>query len=132
MNISLTIIGVFAVLLATAAAFLGQDDVENGEIFPWQFIASCVFGFMITHGEYYLPTFAWMYGHLADDGFAGGILSACVAALAETCVASLPMFAGIALHALLTAWDDRLPLKTGARHSRRGRSVAFLRVFSIR
>jgi hypothetical protein len=40
MNISLTIICTIAVLLAVAAAFLGQDDVENGVIFPWQFIAS--------------------------------------------------------------------------------------------
>jgi len=132
MNISLTIICVFAVLLATAAAFLGQDDVENGEIFPWQFIASCVIGFMITHGEYYLPTFAWMYCHLADDGFAGGILSACVAALAETFVACLPMLAGIALHTLLSVWDEHLPLAAGTRQTRRGRMVAFLRALAIR
>ena len=91
MNISLTIICAIAVLLATATAFLGQDDVENGVIFPWQFIASCVIGFLITHGEYYLPTYVWMYGHLAGDGFAGKFLSACVAALAETFLACLPM-----------------------------------------
>ncbi len=132
MNISLTIICTIAVLLATVTAFLGQDDVEHGVIFPWQFIASCVIGFLITHGEYYLPTFAWLYGYLADDGFAGGFLSACVAALAETCVASLPMLAGIALHVLLTAWDDRFPLTTYTRLTRRGWLVAFLRGFAIR
>lgn len=131
MNISLTIICVIAVLLATAAAFLGRDDVENGVILPWQFIASCAIGFLITHGAYYLPTFTWMYGHLAGDGFAGGFLSACVAALAETFVASLPMFAGIALHVLLSAWDERIPLTTYNRLSRRGWLVAFLRGFTI-
>ena len=132
MNISLTIICAIAVLLATATAFLGQDDVENGVIFPWQFIASCVIGFLITHGEYYLPTYVWMYGHLAGDGFAGKFLSACVAALAETFLACLPMLAGIALYTLRSVWDEHLPLETGARQTRRGRMVAFLRAFTIR
>jgi|GEM_PF-1797928 len=132
MNISLTIICAIAVLLAIATAFLGQDDVENGVIFPWQFIASCVIGFLITHGEYYLPTFAWMDGNLAGDGFAGKLLSACVAALAETVVACLPMLAGIVLHTLLSVWDEQRPLPTGTRLTRRGRMVAFLRAFAIR
>ncbi|KQV59303.1 MULTISPECIES: hypothetical protein [unclassified Duganella] len=132
MNISLTIICTIAVALATAIAFLAQDDVKNGVIFPWQFIASCVIGFLITHGEYYVPTFAWMYGHLADDGIAGGFLSACVAALAEICVASLPMLAGIALHVFLSAWDERFPLTTYTRLSRRDWLVSFLRGFAIR
>jgi len=132
MNISLTIICGIAVLLAMATAFLGQDDVKNGVIFPWQFIASCVIGFLITHGEFYLPTFAWMYRHLDGDGIAGTLLSACVAALAETFVACLPMLAGITVHTLLSVWDENLPLATGARQTRLGRMVAFLRAFAIR
>jgi hypothetical protein len=90
------------------------------------------FCFLITHGEYYLPTFEWMYGHLADDGFAGKFLSACVAAVAEASVANLPMLTGIALHFFLSAWDERFPLTTYTRLSRRGWLVAFLRGFAIR
>jgi len=50
MNISLTIICAIAVLLAIATAFLGQDDVENGVIFPWQVIFSM---------RYRFPDHAW-------------------------------------------------------------------------
>ena len=132
MNISLTILCAIAVLLSTACAFLGRDDAEYGVIFPWQFISSYVIGFLITHGEYYQMAYAWMYLHLIGDGAAGMLVSAGFASAVETIVASLPMLAGIALHVLLSAWDERHPLPTCARHSRRGIVVACLRGFAIR
>jgi len=132
MNISLTILCAIAVLLSMACAFLGQDDIEHGVIFPWQFISSSVIGFMMTHGEYYQMVYAWMYARLISDGAAGMIVSAGFASAVETAVASLPMLAGIALHVLLSAWDERHPLTTCARQSRRGKMVAFLRAFAIR
>jgi len=132
MNISLTILCVIAVLFAMAGAFLAQDDVERGAIFPWQYIGSIGIGFLITHGEYIQKAYAWIYADLVGDGIAGIIVGAGFASLVETGVASLPMLAGIALHVLLSAWDERAPLMSGVGQSRRGRVVAFLRWFAIR
>lgn len=98
MNISLTILCVIAVLFAVVAAFLGRDDVENGVIFPWQIVASCAIGFLITHGQYYLTTYAWMYERLMGDGVAGMVLSAVIAFFVEAGVAGLTAVPQDALH----------------------------------
>lgn len=131
MNISLTILCSVAVTLSIAVSFLGQDDVEQGAIFPWHFVGALGLGILITHGECFQKAYSWMYPHLNGDGIAGVVVSSGFATLVEILIASLPMLAGIALHILLSAWDERSPLATGAGQSRRGRVVALLRRFAI-
>lgn len=132
MNTSLTILCAIAVIIAMAGAFLGKDDVENGSVLPWQFIGSFALGLLITHGEYYQAAYTWMHARLIGDGAAGMIVSAGFACVVEAFVASPPMLGGAALHLLLSAWDDRFPLKSNSGQSRRGRVVSFLRAFTLR
>jgi hypothetical protein len=106
MNISLTIFFVLAVVIAMALAMLGQEEIEGGEVFPWQFISSFVIGVCITHGEYFRSTYAWMQSYVGGDGIAGIALSAILGGVMEVSVASLPMLAGIALHYMKGAWRN--------------------------
>lgn len=132
MNISLTIFLVIAVLLAMATAILAMAALEDGVVFPWQFLASYALGLCITHGQYFELVHRWMGARLVGDGLAGAVLSMLVGACAEGAMAALPMSAGLLLYVALDKADRRWPLNRDSEQTRCGKLVTFVRAFCIR